>query len=85
MTDFTIEDLRARLRECAGDIDGADLDGDTLDTPFVELGYDSLALLQVTAVISRERSIVIDDDAAIEAQTPRMLLKVINSVPRQSD
>ena len=85
MTDFTIDDLRATLRECAGDIDGVDLNGDTLDTSFVELGYDSLALLQVTGVIGRERSIVIDDDAAIEAQTPRMLLKVINSSPRQGD
>ncbi|MEV4438286.1 acyl carrier protein [Streptomyces sp. NPDC049577] len=84
MSDLTIHELTGKLRECAGDAEGVDLDGDVLDVPFLELGYDSLALLQVTGVIARERLIDIADDAVIEAHTPRLLLEVINSSPNQA-
>ncbi|MCZ4097872.1 acyl carrier protein [Streptomyces sp. SID13666] len=79
MSDFTLQELTAKLRECAGEPDGVDLDGDVQDTPFMELGYDSLALLQVTGVIKRERRIDLSDDAVVEAETPRILLKMINT------
>ncbi|MCQ4084268.1 acyl carrier protein [Streptomyces sp. RB6PN25] len=84
MTEFTLQELTTKLRECAGDSEGVDLDGDVLDVPFIELGYDSLALLQVTGVVARERSIALSDDAVIEAYTPRLLLKVINESPAQA-
>lgn len=84
MSELTLQELTATLRECAGDAEGVDLDGDVLDVPFIELGYDSLALLQVTGVIARERGIEIADDAVIEAHTPRLLLKVINTSPAQA-
>ncbi|QMU78187.1 acyl carrier protein [Streptacidiphilus sp. PB12-B1b] len=80
MSEFTLLELTARLRECAGDAEeGVDLDGDVLDTPFIELGYDSLALLQVTGVIKRELGIELSDDAVVEAETPRLLLDMINA------
>ncbi|MFE3140640.1 acyl carrier protein [Streptomyces scopuliridis] len=82
MTDFTLNELTELLRTCSGDPEeGVDLGTESvLDTPFLELGYDSLALLQVTNVINRERGIGLSDDAVAEAETPRMLLAVVNSV-----
>jgi act minimal PKS acyl carrier protein len=84
MSDYTLQQLTAKLRECAGDAEGVDLDGDVADIPFIELGYDSLAILQVTGVIGRELGIQISDDAAAEAETPRLLLKMINESPYQA-
>lgn len=72
-------DLTRLLRESAGEEEGVDLDGDVMDTDFTELGYDSLALLQVIARIQREYGVEIPDDAVAEAETPRALLAVVNS------
>nr|WP_244174779.1 acyl carrier protein [Streptomyces misionensis] len=73
-----LAELTRLLRENAGEAEGVDLDGDVLDTDFMELGYDSLALLQVVGSIQRDYGIVIPDDAAAEAETPRALLDLIN-------
>ncbi len=75
-------DVLARLlRESAGVEEGVDLDGDVLDTPFVEIGYDSLALLQVTGRIRREYGIDLPDDAVSDAETFRSLLQMIQTAP----
>ena len=80
MSEFTLPELADKLRECAGESEGIDLDSDAvLDVPFIDLGYDSLALLQVTGVIKRERGVELSDDAVVEAETPRLLLKMINA------
>ncbi|MEU0130768.1 MULTISPECIES: acyl carrier protein [unclassified Streptomyces] len=75
----TLADLTRMLRESAGEEEGVDLDGDVIDTPFMELGYDSLALLQVIGQIQREYGIEIPDDAVVDAETPGALLALINS------
>ncbi|GAA2946243.1 MULTISPECIES: acyl carrier protein [Streptomycetaceae] len=75
----TLADLTRMLRESAGEEEGVDLDGDVIDTPFMELGYDSLALLQVIGQIQREYGIQIPDDAVVDAETPGALLTLINS------
>ncbi|MDF4249988.1 acyl carrier protein [Streptomyces sp. WMMB303] len=80
MSDFTQRELAEKLLECAGEAEDADVsDEAVLDTPFLELGYDSLALLQVTGVIKREYGVELSDDAVVEAETPRLLLKMINA------
>lgn len=78
-TTVTLADLTRMLRESAGEEEGIDLDGDVLDTPFLELGYDSLALLQVIGEIQRTYGISVPDDAVVDAETPRALLELINS------
>lgn len=78
-TTLELPDLTRLLRESAGEEEGVDLDGDVLDTDFVELGYDSLALLQVIGRIQREYGVEIPDDAAADAETPRALLAVVNA------
>lgn len=78
-TTVTLADLTRMLRESAGEEEGVDLDGDVIDTPFIELGYDSLALLQVIGQIQREYGIEIPDDAVVDAETPGALLALINA------
>ncbi|MFC9931185.1 acyl carrier protein [Streptomyces sp. NPDC127190] len=79
MSTFTLPELIEKLRECAGDSDTYDLDTDDVtDVPFIELGYDSLALLQVTGVLDRELGIKLSDDEVIAVETPRLFLGIIN-------
>ncbi|WP_156724686.1 acyl carrier protein [Streptomyces apocyni] len=78
-TAVTLADLTRMLRESAGEEEGVDLDGDVIDTPFIDLGYDSLALLQVIGQIQREYGIEIPDDAVVDAETPGALLALINA------
>lgn len=78
MPELTIVDVRRILRECAGEDDAVDLDGDIADTTFDDLGYDSLALLEMATVIERELSVTLDDDAVTDARTPRMFLTLVN-------
>ncbi|MFF9011363.1 acyl carrier protein [Streptomyces sp. NPDC014870] len=74
---FTLDDLRRILREGAGAEDGVDLDGDILDTPFEDLGYESLALLETGLRIGREYGIELDDDVLADAETPRDLINAV--------
>ncbi|MFG2552074.1 acyl carrier protein [Streptomyces sp. NPDC048581] len=77
-----IEDLRRILVACAGEEEGSRLGGDTLDTPFEELGYDSLALMETAAAIQEEYGIVLPDEEVSEAHTPRSLLDLANGAVR---
>ncbi|WP_405783668.1 acyl carrier protein [Streptomyces sp. NBC_00859] len=70
--------LAALLREAAGDGEGVPLDEEALDTLFLNLGYDSLALLQVTGVLERDLAVTLDEEALDEAQTPRQYLDMVN-------
>lgn len=76
---FTIDDLRRILRAAAGEDDAAVLDGDIIDMPFSDLGYDSLALLETAGRIEREFGIQLDDATVGEAETTRALLDVVNA------
>lgn len=78
MEQFTLADLIAIMRECAGEEGDVNLDGDVLDTPFADLGYDSLALLETAAVIERQYRIRLADDVVTEARTPRAFVGVVN-------
>jgi act minimal PKS acyl carrier protein len=75
----TLDDLRRILREGAGADEEVDLDADILDIEFGELGYDSLALLETAARITREYQMPLDDDATTAAKTPRELLALVNA------
>lgn len=78
MNRLELSDLTVLLRECAGQDEGVDLDGDIMDVPFVELGYDSLAMLQTTGRIERDFDLVLDEEAIDEAETPRKYLDLVN-------
>ncbi|MEV7553313.1 acyl carrier protein [Amycolatopsis sp. NPDC089917] len=75
---MNLRELTSVLRESAGEEEGVDLDGDILDTPFEQLGYDSLALFNTVGRIERENGISLPDDVVTEATTPRFLLDRVN-------
>jgi minimal PKS acyl carrier protein len=76
--EVTLDDLRRILRQCAGETDGVDLDGDILDVEFEAMGYDSLALLETAGQIGQECGVELEDEVATSARTPRDLLEVVN-------
>lgn len=80
--EFTLDDLRRILRAAAGEDEGLDLDGDILDAMFIDLGYDSLALLETAGRIERERGIQLHDSTITDARTPRTLLAAVNQQAR---
>ncbi len=75
---ITIENLKQILRTCAGVDEEASLEGDISDTDFTDLGYDSLAVLEVSSHIQREYGVKLDDDTVTSAATPRALLAAVN-------
>ncbi len=78
MTHLTMSDLTALLRECAGEEETVNLDGEVLDVTFSDLGYDSLAVLQTTSRIESDYAVDLDEVAVSEAETPRQFLKLVN-------
>lgn len=79
MAELTLDDLRRILITCAGEGDAADLSGDILDVPFDDLGYDSLARMESTALIERQYGVELPDESVAEAATPRALVDLVNS------
>jgi act minimal PKS acyl carrier protein len=75
---FTLDDLREIMRASAGVDEGVDLDGDIADLEFADLGYDSLAVLEVTSQVKRRFGVPIPDEAVQEMPTPRRAVEFIN-------
>ena len=78
MAEFTLNDLRSIMRRSAGVDESVDLDADIGHTSFTDLGYDSLALLEVFAQIRTGRGVTIPDDAVGEIATPEDLIRYVN-------
>jgi act minimal PKS acyl carrier protein len=75
---LTIEGLQEILNEAAGEDDSFQAGQDILDTPFIELGFDSLALLETVALIKRRYGVAVADDELADLETPRELLNKVN-------
>ncbi|MEV2218170.1 acyl carrier protein [Streptomyces sp. NPDC050997] len=80
---MTLEDLRRMLADCAGEGDTVGIQDDISDTPFTDLGYDSLALLETIARIERDFGVALPEDLVATLDTPRSLLAEVQkaSVP----
>jgi act minimal PKS acyl carrier protein len=78
MCEFTLEDLKHILRTSVGVDESIDLDSDIIDVPFAELGYDSLALLEIASSIEQQFDVSIPDDAALGMETPRAAINCAN-------
>jgi act minimal PKS acyl carrier protein len=79
MQSMKLSDLTGLLRECAGVEDAADLEGDVLEKSFTDLGYDSLALLEVAARIENHYEVTLDEELVAEADTPARYLDLVNA------
>ncbi|SDT78884.1 acyl carrier protein [Actinoplanes derwentensis] len=73
-----LDNLRRILKEAAGEDESLDLDGDILDTSFLDLGFDSLALLETVSRVSREFDVALPDEVLERCETPRALLEDVN-------
>ncbi|WP_280386283.1 acyl carrier protein [Nocardia wallacei] len=73
------------LRQVAGDdaaIEVAALDQAGDETPFEDMGFDSIALLEVLNQLKREHGIALDDDVLEQATTPAQLVAAIDEERR---
>lgn len=79
MSEFTLSELKEIMRTSAGVAEGVDLDADIADVEFTELGYDSLAVLELASQVERRYGIPIPDEAVSEMPTPGRALAFINA------
>lgn len=75
---LTIENFKLILRSAAGVDDESLLGSDFLDVSFADLGFDSLAILEVTNEIERSLRMRLPDDEVDPATTPRSLFEQVN-------
>ena len=85
MTDHvTVDDLRTMLVEAAGVADEGALEQAGPDTDLYDLGYDSLALMELAARIKDRFGVEIHDEEALALRTFRALLDRVNDVRAES-
>ena len=75
---FTLDALLEVMRSCAGVEDSVQLDVSNADVEFEELGYDSLALLEVAAQVQRQYGVTMPDEAVEYMLTPNQAVEYIN-------
>jgi act minimal PKS acyl carrier protein len=69
MSEFTIDDLKRIMRQCAGEDESVGLDG---------LGYDSLALLETASRTEREFGVKLPEELMGDVATARDYLSFVN-------
>lgn len=75
---FSVDDLRRILRDSAGESNEGDLTGDIADRDFEDLGYDSIALLEVAACIERRFGVEMESETISALTTPGALVNWVN-------
>lgn len=80
MSVLTIDDFKTILRVVAGDDDSIDLSADVTDTPLADLGYDSLAILEIVAVVQQRYGITVPDDSTERMTTPGEAVAYLNEL-----
>ena len=79
MRQFTFDDLKRIMRECAGEDEQLNLDGhNVLNLSFEDLGYDSLALMETTSRIEDALDVRLPEDEMAGIATPGEYLAFIN-------
>jgi minimal PKS acyl carrier protein len=78
MAQLSLDDVRRIMRSCAGVDEGVDLDGDIAEVTFADLGYDSLAMLELATRIQNEYQVPIPDDAVSQMPTPGATIDFVN-------
>lgn len=79
MNQFTLEDLRQILGTVAGPDEAANLHGDIADAELGDLGFDSLAMLELAGQVQRRYGVPIPDEAIGEMTTARRTVEYVNA------
>jgi aromatase len=80
MTSFTIEDLRCLLRETPGAPEAIDGGCGGTEASYADLGYDSLALMEVAARIKQRHGVEVPQDAVATTATPAMTVVAVEQL-----
>jgi act minimal PKS acyl carrier protein len=78
MSGITFDELKAIMNRCTGD-DGVELSESDLGTDFTDMGYDSLAVLEIASQIQREYGLQIPDEAIEEMNSPQAVIDYVNA------
>jgi act minimal PKS acyl carrier protein len=79
MADVSPEAVSAILREAAGDDEDMEFGTDSFGRTFADLGFDSLALLEIASLVKRELGVELSDDEMHDVETPADLVAKIDS------
>ncbi|MFI5495824.1 acyl carrier protein [Actinoplanes sp. NPDC051859] len=81
MSTFDAIELREIMAASVGVEDDVHFDGANLDVPFSDLGFDSLALLELAGQLQRRYGVQIPDEAITEEMSsPRAAVDYVNSL-----
>ncbi|MGH3802462.1 MAG: acyl carrier protein [Pseudonocardiaceae bacterium] len=79
MSAFTIGHLARILQEGAGGAEPIDRNSDVLETPFEDLGYDSIAILETASRVQQQFGVRIDNELA-DLRTPGQFIDHVNEL-----
>ncbi len=77
---ITLDDLIEIMRSSAGTEEAVTLDNEIADVPFSDLGFDSLAVLEIQSQIRLRHGIPMSDDSIERMTTPRATVEYANSL-----
>lgn len=78
---FTLDDLRTLMIKAVGVDESVDLNrDDIIDEEFLEMGYDSLAILEVASRIGQGYGVTIPDSDVELLTTPRHVIDYVNNL-----
>lgn len=78
MSEMTIKDLRDILVTVAGTGEEGEVSAATATIAFEDLGYDSLALMELAARIEQDYGVRLGDDVLADLPTPAAVLDRVN-------
>lgn len=78
MREFTMDELCVLIRQVAGET--ADLGVAAADVSYADLGYDSLALLEVSARVRQELGVQLPEEATALSATPAQTVAQVNRI-----
>ncbi|MGW4826636.1 acyl carrier protein [Amycolatopsis japonica] len=82
MRELTLTELIDVTKTYAGEVEEGALDEDIIDVLFENLGYDSVALLEVISQIKHQFGIDLSEESVGRLKTPRQVLDAVNAVIR---
>ena len=76
---FNSDDLTVIMRQCAGFDHAVDLDLSVLDHSYEQMGFDSLAVLEIQAEIERQLGVRLRTDMELSS-TPAATISSVNDL-----